>query len=49
MAQISHHKIASIDIGITLSKVNVTGALNVRVVPAYYLEQVLSQSSYFTY
>jgi hypothetical protein len=33
-----------IDVGITMSKVKVTGALNVRMISAHYLENYLSKN-----
>jgi hypothetical protein len=38
-----------IDLGKSSSKVKVTGALNVRMVSAYYLEKYISQSSNSTF
>jgi hypothetical protein len=36
-----------IDVGVTRSKVKVTGALNVKMVSADYLENCIPKSSYF--
>jgi hypothetical protein len=35
---------APVDVGVTYSKVKITGALNVRMVSAHYLENFFSQS-----
>jgi hypothetical protein len=38
-----------IDFGITGSKVKITGALNVNMVSAYYLENFISQSHHISH
>jgi hypothetical protein len=44
MVIIQNQQMTRIAFGITRSKINDTGALNVRMISAYYLQNYLSQS-----